>query len=53
MKPNEANEMRLIAAEIIRQLYEAKQRGQLELLEMQVKRSLEELTRPQPTKEEM
>ena len=43
MKTNEANEMRLLAAEIIRQLYEAKQRRQLELLELQVKRSLEEL----------
>lgn len=37
------NQKRLIAAEIIRELYEASQKNQLELLAMQVRRSIEEL----------
>ncbi len=38
----EANELRLIAAEIIRKLWVAGENTQLELLEMQAKRSREE-----------
>lgn len=40
---NEWNEFRCYAAEIVVRLYKAKQVGQLELLELQIKRSLEEL----------
>jgi hypothetical protein len=46
MTANEANQKRLFAAEIIRQLWADGHNTQLELLEMQVQRSLEE-KRPQ------
>lgn len=39
---SEANQLRLFAAEIIRKLWLAGETTQLELLEMQAKRSLEE-----------
>jgi hypothetical protein len=42
MTAKEANQKRLIAAEIIRQLWEDGHNTQLELLEMQARRSLEE-----------
>lgn len=38
---NEANEKRLIASEIIRQLYEAGERSQIELLKISCDRALE------------
>lgn len=39
---NKANELRLVAAEIIRRLWAAGESTQLELLMMQAKRSLDE-----------
>ena len=41
MKSKEANELRLYAAEIIRRLWDAGETKQLELLQRQVKVSLE------------
>lgn len=41
MEKTEANQIRLIAAEIIRKLWEAGETTQLELLHVQAKRSLE------------
>lgn len=40
---SDANQLRLIAAEIIHKLYDAGEITQLELLEMQAKRSVEEI----------
>jgi hypothetical protein len=42
----EANQLRLIAADIIHKLWIAGQTTQIELLEMQAKRSVEEPFRP-------
>jgi hypothetical protein len=44
----EANQLRLIAAEIIHKLWEAGEVTQLELLEMQAKRSVEDLKNRTP-----
>jgi len=42
MTSDEANTLRLIAAEIINKLWQAGERTQLELLESQAKRSIQE-----------
>ncbi len=47
-KDTDANELRLYAAEIIRQLWARGETAQLELLEMQAKRSLESLEKTLP-----
>jgi hypothetical protein len=44
----EANELRLVAAEIIRRLYVRKELSQLKLLRMQCDRSVEEIEKHQP-----
>ena len=49
-KNDEANDNRLIAAEIIRRLYAEGNAVQLELLKMQVERSLEEIRKQLPGK---
>ncbi len=45
----DANELRLYAAEIIRQLWMRGEAGQLELLAMQAKRSIESLSGSEET----
>lgn len=42
---NDANEQRLIANEIMRRLYEAGEREQLELLRMYAERAIQEIDR--------
>lgn len=46
---DDSNELRCVAAEIVRQLYLRGNGSQLELLKAQVDRSLEELRRKAPT----
>ena len=43
MDKEEANILRLHASEIIRRLYQAGERGQLEILEIGARRSIEEI----------
>ncbi len=45
IKRDEDNELRLIAAEIIRQLWESRNVGQLEPLQSQVRISLEDIAK--------
>jgi hypothetical protein len=43
MDEQKLNELRLVAAEVIRQLYEAESKSQLVMLQWQVNRSIEEI----------
>ncbi len=49
MTDSEANELRLVANEIMRQLYEADKRDQLNLLGMYAKRAIEEIDKAKAT----
>lgn len=46
MTKKEANELRLIAADIIHTLWEAGESAQLDLLQMQAKASVDDLSEP-------